>query len=250
MHNTHGLDLALALRVFNKIANPYLLAGWKPAEGDLDYAYEWPQGDVQPLAVSVLAEEKILKLLEAEKAIATQRHRNLNANHNSKDGELAAELYTDSGLVPPLFDLTGAEPKLAWSLAIKQCDKARFVSFIDKHGFELIGIQVFAKPPVAYDLTAKLIRVGSDFAVHSDNTISYRGRRVVLTGQQSRVAAAIMLASVHGGRITSEAIGQIVGRSQATKVVSELRQSFRNVTGQPEHEYFVNLKGIGYTFQQ
>ena len=251
MHSTDSMDLALALLVFNKVANPYLLTGWKPTRSDPLYAYEWPQGESHLLVASIRAEDEILRLLEANQSITTERLINPKASHDFNDDVVTTALHAKGMFTTqPILILTGTTPELAWSLRITAADRAKFSSLIDQYGFELVGSQVFVRPPIAHDLSPKFARISQDFAVHSDNAISYRGRRVVLTGQQSRVAAAIMLASLYGSRVTSDAIAQLVGRAQATKVVSELRQSFWNVTGQLDHEYFDNLKGIGYTFKQ
>lgn len=189
MHSTDGIDVTLALLVFNKVANPYLLVGWKPARGDPLYVYEWPQGDTLLLATSVKAEDKILRLLEAEQAITTERLTNSKASHDFEDDVVTAALHAKGMFTTePLLVLAGAVPELAWSLRITAVDRAKFANFIDHYGFDLVGSQVFVKPPIAYNLSPKFTRIGQDFAVHSDNVISYRGRRVVLTGQQARVA--------------------------------------------------------------
>ena len=209
---------------------------------DEPYEYDWDyEANLGKQAYKVGKEDETLRLLEQEQVITCER----TPHPESQNREI--KLIKDPTLVNYR---EGSEDKteVAWTLRIIKIDPEKLHQFLEQQGFELAGDSVIEKPRTSPSLPPVRKRISPDFTVHTNNSISYRGRIIELEGQQAVVAAKIMLATLQGQPLDTNAIAVIAGTGRATKIISELRTAFRNATGKKDHNFFPNLKTIGYKF--
>lgn len=100
-------------------------------------------------------------------------------------------------------------------------------------------------------------KLGSDFAVHENNIISYRGREIPLEAQVAKLVIYIMKRSHTNSYTPSNLLTETIlannydyeePEKYVVKMVSEARRIFKSATG-TAIDYFPNKRGFGYIFR-
>ncbi|HSW37419.1 MAG TPA: hypothetical protein VLG37_03570 [Candidatus Saccharimonadales bacterium] len=138
-----------------------------------------------------------------------------------------------------------------WQVRITAVNRDRFFALLQNESLQFNGEKVVEQLPInQFPLPPVKQRVDNDFIIHTNRTISYRGKPIKLEGGQAIIAIALMSASITSSQwIGLEALQTLSGSVRINKIVSELRAIFQNATQKPEHKFFFNDRMLGYTFK-
>lgn len=236
---------------------------------EIHYIFEWDNSKARDENITaVIKEDAIVRYFLDMGVIIGER-----VDNEFRRQELQARGLSGNGQgvwAKPIWDeADSARKEYDYEVFIRGIDTKKLAEEAYKFGLVDVGARLTERDALPqkeiFGLPKVLIKLNDDFALHTQNIISYKDRRIVLESQASKIAATI-LERASKGLFTDipylinnclseeylEKVGNKSGDAAAKYVmryISTLRGKFRIATHSPtDKDFFPHKVGIGYTF--